>query len=340
MRGWQMAIFAAAVWTASTLRAGLPTISCDPCIGWAVMDAASGRLLAEANADAAVYPASVVKLMTLLTVLDRVDDGAVRLSDPVRITAEAVQTGGSRVELKMGERFTVDDLIYALMLKSANDAAVALAVHAAGSQAAFVELMNRRAQDLGMVRTRFYTCHGLPPSPPRTDTEVDVSTPRDLAVLSRALVLHHPEALRYTATRERVFRRGAPPLHNHDMLLGAVPGVDGLKTGWFVAGGYSIAATARRDGRRVIAVVAGSRQRLVRDRAAADALELGFARLPPLAAPRPPSPAREPISLRAMAIGVGAVLVAILVIVLSFRPGRRIGDGYRFVEKPKRKPRP
>lgn len=268
---------------------GMATIARNPYIGSVAVDAASGRVLLEENADAVVYPASCVKLMSLLITLDGVSQQRIRLADAVQITAESARIGGSQVFLKEHEAFTVEELIYALTVKSANDAAAALAIHVAGSQPAFVALMNRKAQELGLTRTRFFSCHGLPPTPPRTPDQVDVSTPRDLAVLARALVLEHPEALRYTATVKRTFRNGTFEMVNHDKLLGNVPGVDGLKTGWFPAAGYSIVASARRDGRRVIVVIAGSVDRLVRDAAATEQLARGFATLPPPPRDVPPT---------------------------------------------------
>jgi D-alanyl-D-alanine carboxypeptidase len=179
------------------------------------------------------------------------------------------------------------------MVQSANDCALALAQHVGGSQAAFVQLMNQKAQSLGMTNTHFYSCHGEPPTPPRKPDEVDVSTARELAILGRALVAAHPEVLQYTATKKRTFRE--KPLfvmENHNHLLGVVPGVDGLKTGWFRAAGYSLVATAERSGRRIFVVVAGSDGALgkVRDKAATEQITRAFANLPALPPPPPPKP--------------------------------------------------
>ena len=272
---------------------GVPVISRDPCIGQIAVDGATGKTLFEENADAAVFPASVIKLMNLFVVMDRIRQGTVHLDDKVEVNAEVSHMGGSRVYLKEHEVFTVEELLYALMVQSANDGALALAIHVAGSQAAFVELMNQKAQALGMTHTRFYSCHGEPPTPPRKPEEVDVSTPRDLAILGRALVTSHPEVLKYTSTKRRTFR--AEPLFvmdNHNHLLGTVQGVDGLKTGWFRAAGFSIVVTAERGGRRVFVVVAGSEgtRGRVRDRVATETLNRAFAALPPLPPPPPPAP--------------------------------------------------
>ena len=252
-------------------RAPIPTISEDPYRGAIVVDVASGGVLFERGADAMCFPASTVKLMVLLLVLEDVERGAVKLSDPITVTAEAARMGGSQVYLDERERFSVDELLYALTVQSANDAAVALAVGISGSKAAFVARMNRRAHELGMHRTQFHSVHGLPPS---AGQEVDRSTPRDLATLARAL-LGNADALRYTSTVRRGFRDGAFVLENHNSLLGQ-GGCDGLKTGYMRAGGFSIVATAARDERRVIAVVAGSSTARARDLAAAQLLESGL----------------------------------------------------------------
>jgi D-alanyl-D-alanine carboxypeptidase (penicillin-binding protein 5/6) len=250
----------------STISARLENIARDPYVGAIAIDAESGLVLFDDNASAEVYPASTVKLMDLLIILEKVERNELSLSDTVTVGVEAASMGGSQVYLGKGERFTVDDLLYAMTVESANDAAVALAVHVAGSKAAFVEQMNRRAAEIGMKSTRFASPHGLPPA---KGGSPDISTPYDLSLLG-CEVLKHPEALRYTGCREKIFRPGTRPLpmHNHNHLLGAVEGCDGLKTGYFRAAGFSIVATALRDGRRLIAVVAGSRDSKTRDRTA------------------------------------------------------------------------
>jgi D-alanyl-D-alanine carboxypeptidase (penicillin-binding protein 5/6) len=284
----------------TTRRAALATIARDPYIGAIAIETATGRVLVEDQADATVYPASVTKLMDMLLLLERIGRGTLHLSDQVRTTAEAARVGGSQVYLKEHEVFTIEELLYALMVQSANDAATALAIHTAGSTEAFVAQMNQKAQALGMKNTRFYSCHGLPPTPPRTPQEVDVSTPRDLAILARELLINHPEILRYTACVVRPFRNGSLIMRNHNRLLRTMPGVDGLKTGYFPAAGYSVVATAKRDGRRVIVVGAGSKARrgLARDKAATEIFARAFAALPP--------PPREPAQTNFVAAAVAA----------------------------------
>lgn len=265
-----------------------------------VIDAATGQVLFEDKPDVQSPPASVTKLMTFLVIADKIKQGEMALTTPVTITAEAARMGGSEAWLMDKEVVTVEELLYLLMVPSANDAAMALAIHAAGSKEAFVELMNARARELGMTHTVFQSPHGLPPG---RGQEPDLSTARDIALLSRELI-NHTDILRYSSTRTHEFRHANGVLNkfeNHDHLLGAVPGCDGLKTGWYAKAGYSIAATVQRNGRRVIAVVLGSPQRLLRDNIATRIIARGFAALPLLPAPATttPAPAAAPPSVAA-----------------------------------------
>ena len=261
-------------------------ISRDPYLGAIALDANNGNVLFEDGADRPGYPASMLKLMDLFIVLDRVQQGGVRLEDPVMITKEVAAIGGSQVYLDPRERFTVDELLYALMIQSANDAALALALHVAGTREGFVRMMNDKAKELGLSPvTQFQSPHGLPPG---AGQRPDITTPRDFAKLCRALILAHPEALKYTSMTFKVFRQNPLfEMRTHNHLLGAVPGCDGLKTGYFSEAGYSIAATAQRDGARVIAVVMGSVDRKVRDAKATELLARGL-----LDATRTPPPAQ------------------------------------------------
>jgi D-alanyl-D-alanine carboxypeptidase (penicillin-binding protein 5/6) len=276
------------------------TIAKNPYLGAIVIDAASGRVLVEDQADAKGYPASMLKLTDLLIILEKLKAGQLSLQDKVTVSAKAAKTGGSQVWLDARETFTIEDLLYALMIQSANDSAVALAEKVGGSTEGFVALMNQKAAQLGMRQTKFNSVHGLPPSPGVAD---DVTTPRDFALLCRELVLKHPEALQYTSARERTFRPGPRQvvMRSHNHLLASLPGCDGLKTGYITKAGYSIAVTASRNGRRVIAVVLDSVDRITRDRKAAELVNKGFAVLDaagpgPAAAPAPApltSPSRK-----------------------------------------------
>ena len=244
-----------------------------------MVDAASGKVLFQDQADARGYPASMQKLMDLLIILEKIEHGQLSLTDPVPVSAKAAKTGGSQVWLAEKESFPVEDMLYALMVQSANDAAVALAEKVAGTTDAFVELMNQKAKQLGMTSTVFHSVHGLPPS---RGQEHDVTTPRDFSILCREVV-RHPAALKYTSTRERPFRPNVPGktvnMHNHNHLLARVQGCDGLKTGYFGQAGFSIAVTAARQGHRVIVVVLDSPDLKTRDHKAAELVEKGFAAL-------------------------------------------------------------
>jgi D-alanyl-D-alanine carboxypeptidase (penicillin-binding protein 5/6) len=262
-----------------------PGISRDPYLGAIVVDAATGRVLFQDQPDAKGYPASMLKLMDLLIILERVERHQLSFQDPATVSRKAAKTGGSQVWLAEKEVFTVDDLLYALMVQSANDAAVALAEKVAGTTDAFVQLMNQRAAQLGMTSTQFHSVHGLPPG---VGQQPDITTPRDFAVLCREL-LRHPDTLRYTSTRERTFRPNqgnkTVMMRTHNHLMAEFEGCDGFKTGFFTQAGFSIAATAARNGQRVIAIVLGSADRKVRDAKAAELLSKGL-----LALPSSPSP--------------------------------------------------
>ena len=271
-------------------------ISRNPYLGAIVIDANDGKVLFEDGADRPGYPASMLKLMDLFIVLDRVQQGSVHLDDPVLITKEISSIGGSQVYLDPREKFTVEELIYALMIQSANDAAMALAIHVGGTREGFVRMMNEKAKELGLSPlTLFQSPHGLPPG---KDQRPDMTTPRDFAKLCKALLEAHPETLKYTSLPYKVFReKPLFEMRTHNHLLGAVPGCDGLKTGYFTDAGYSIAATAQRDGARVIAVVMGSVDRKVRDAKATELIARGMLEASRVAPSAPlPAPVVKPSS--------------------------------------------
>ena len=287
----------------ATGRAEIASCVRDPYQGAIAVDAATGRVLFEDHADARGYPASTLKLMDLLLILEKIEAGALKLTDRVTATAEAAKMGGTQVWLKENETLTVDELLYALMVQSANDAAVALATHIAGSPEAFVGLMNQRAQALGMNGTVFHTVHGLPPN---EGAQPDVSTPADFAKLALA-VLKHKDTLRYTATAERVFRvTPALTIRTHNHLLENYkgkdrhnfPGCDGLKTGYIKAGGYCIAATAHRGEDRAVVVIFGSPSYAMRDAKARELLSKSLADIAAYRAqhPAPPPPPVVPVA--------------------------------------------
>jgi len=248
-----------------------------------IVDAASGVVLFEDQADRVNAPASVTKLMTFLIVHDQIAAGKLTTQTPVTITREDSAIGGTQVWLEAGESFSVEELLFALMIQSANDAAHALARTALGSREAFVAQMNARARTLGMAHTTFRTPHGLPHTS-RKLADGDVSAARDLALLSRELLLH-TNILDYTSVKQRTFRPGQPAprevlMRSHNHLLDRVKGVDGLKTGFTASAGFCLAATAERDRRRVIVVVLGSPDTKTRDIKVAELIERGFALIP------------------------------------------------------------
>lgn len=266
--------------------------------GAIVMDAATGKVLFEENADIVSPPASMTKLMTFAVLHDKLASGALTLATPVRIEPDDARMGGTQVYLDPRETFPLEELVYAMMIQSANDAAHALARTAAGSVPGFVELMNAKARELGMTHTTFRSPHGLPP-PNRRAADGDLTSPRDFALLSRYLVTH-TDVLKYTSVHTRDFgsHRAQGPQHmrNHNNLLGRVAGVDGLKTGYTEGAGYCLSATGQRNGHRVIGVIMGSfgpngQKDLgrTRDRKMIELLEKGFAAIP--AAEPPFSPA-------------------------------------------------
>ena len=268
----------------AAVRKGI--ISSNPYLGAIVVDAASGRVLFEDKADAKGYPASVLKLIDLLIILERIEQKQLSFQDQVPVSAKSSKTGGSQVYLAEKESFTVDEMLYALMVQSANDAAVALAEKVAGSTDAFTELMNKKAKELGMHSTVFHSVHGLPPA---RGQEHDVTTARDLSILCRELLLKHPDTLRYTSTRERPFRPNAGDktliMRTHNHLLGHVEGCDGLKTGYITQAGFSIAVTASFHGQRIVAIVLDSIDLKTRDNKAKELVAKGFAVLEPAAGP-------------------------------------------------------
>ena len=262
-------LIAQSTWAA---REKIQTISKDPYVSALVIDAETGKTLIDENSTLTAYPASVLKIMVLLVVLEEIEKGSLSLSEMVQVTPEAARMGGSQVYLDPKEQFSVEDLLYALIIQSANDAAVALAIHISGSKESFVALMNERAAALGMKDTRFYSVHGLPPS---KGQQVDITTARDLSILAMKLAERN-ETYKYTGTREREFRNGDFIMRTHNHLLKSVDGCDGFKTGYFTAAGFSVVATAKRKGVRLIVVVLGSKDRKVRDAKATELFTKGF----------------------------------------------------------------
>jgi D-alanyl-D-alanine carboxypeptidase (penicillin-binding protein 5/6) len=278
--------------------------------GAIIMDAASGKILFEDHRGDPSPPASMTKLMTFLVLHDKLKSGALTLATPVTVEAADSKIGGTQVWLKEKEVFPVEELLYAMMIQSANDAAYALARTAAGSTSAFVELMNAKARELGMTQTTFRTPHGLPPSNRRI-SEGDLSTPNDFALLCRELLLK-TDVLTYCSVKTREFGGAVRPepvvMNNHNHLLGKIAGVDGLKTGFTNGAGFCLSATAQRNGQRVIVVVMGSPDRKLRDIKVAELIERGFAALPANAAAFVPAEA-SPITRATVGAAADSVIV-------------------------------
>jgi D-alanyl-D-alanine carboxypeptidase len=253
-----------------------------PYVGAILVEAESGAVLFEDKADVANPPASMTKLMTFAVLHDRLTDGALKLDNLVTVNRDeakfAMKSDSTAVWLKEKETFSIEELIYAMMIQSANDASLVLARAAAGSPEAFVELMNAKARALGMKNTSFRTPHGLTKG--RADPGIsDLTTPRDYATLSRYLV-QMTDVLKYTSVKNRPFGAGQRTqlvaMQNHNNLLGKFAGLDGLKTGYTSAAGFCLAATAERGGRRLIVVVMGSPASKTRDMKVMELLEKGF----------------------------------------------------------------
>lgn len=243
-----------------------------------LMDAASGLVLAAKNPDVVRQPASMVKMLTELIVLERVAIGDLSMDDVITVSARASRMGGSQVYLAHGEEFTVEELLEALAIHSANDAAVALAEHTAGSVEAFVDLMNDRARRLGMSQSEFHTVHGLPPGRGQSP---DLTSARDMAIMARAL-MEHPEALVWSSQATAPFRDGEFLMYNPNKLVGKYRGLDGLKTGFHSQAGYCVTATAVQQDVRLISVVMGCSTDRARATETTRLLSFGFNQFEPV----------------------------------------------------------
>ena len=274
-----------------------------------LMEKETGTVLFAKNEHEKLEPASVTKIMTLLLTMEAIDGGTLRYEDTVTASSHACSMGGSQIWLKEGERLTVDEMLKAVCVVSANDCAVALAEHLAGSEEAFVERMNRRAAELGMNDTTFKNACGLP-------AEGHVTSAYDIALMSRELMLRHPDIRRYTTVWMATLRDGASSLVNTNKLVRFYDGTTGLKTGSTNAAGYCISATAEREGMELIAVVMKGETADKRNADAKALLNYGFSAYALVsAAPEEPLPAlpvtmgeAEQVSLTLPETGVTAVV--------------------------------
>jgi D-alanyl-D-alanine carboxypeptidase (penicillin-binding protein 5/6) len=247
-----------------------PPVPAAPQLGansYLLVDFNSGRVLVEHNPDARVEPASITKLMTAYAVFHGLAEGKIRLEDPVNVSEKAWRTGGSRMFIEPNMQVTVEDLIHGMVIQSGNDASVALAEHLAGSEEAFAGLMNHYAQLLGMNDTHFVNATGLP------DPE-HYTTARDVVALSVATIRDFPDYYAWYSEKEYTFNNIRQ--HNRNTLLWRDPAIDGLKTGHTESAGYCLAASAKRDGMRLVSAVMGSASESSRASETQTLLNYGF----------------------------------------------------------------
>ena len=234
-----------------------------------LMEKETGTVLYEHNSRQKREPASVTKVMTLLLVMEAIDGGTLSYDDVVTVSAHAASMGGSQVYMKENEQMTVRDMVKAVAVVSANDGSVALAEHLAGSEEAFVARMNRRAAELGMEDTCFVNCTGLPAAGHLTSA-------RDIALMSRQLMLYHPDIRQFSTIWMDTIRDGAFQLSNTNKLVRFYEGATGLKTGSTDGARFCLSATAERGGMELIAVVLGAETSDKRFEAAKSLLNFGF----------------------------------------------------------------
>ncbi|HXN14644.1 MAG TPA: D-alanyl-D-alanine carboxypeptidase family protein [Candidatus Acidoferrales bacterium] len=237
-----------------------------------VLEPTTGTVIFESN-DREPWPtASLAKMMLMLIVAEKLHDGSLKLTDNVTTSRKAAEMGGSQVYLKEGETFSLDDMMKAVVVHSANDASVAMAEYIAGSTDAFVVMMNQQAAALGMKDSHYYSVHGLPPA---KGQQPDVASAYDQAILARAL-LKYPDVTRWASIDTAPFRAGTFILRNTNHMVRTFPGCDGLKTGFYDKAGFNVVATAKRNDLRLIAVVLGSQHKLTNFKEASEMLSQGF----------------------------------------------------------------
>lgn len=256
---------------AASWESSIPALAPLDCTSAVLMEAETGRILYEQNADEALPPASVTKVMTLLLVMEALEKGNITLDQMLYTSENAASMGGSQIFLEVGEQMSVEDLLKSVIISSANDAAVVLAEAIAGSEESFVDMMNFRAAELGMNNSRFENTNGL------DDTVTNhVTSARDIAIMSRELI-GHEKILEYSSIWMDTVRNGEFGLTNTNRLIRIYRGATGLKTGSTSKAKFCISATAKRDGMHLIAVIMGAPTRDIRNAEAAKLLDWGFA---------------------------------------------------------------
>ena len=239
-----------------------------------LMDVATGTVLYEKECHERLAPASVTKVMTMLLIMEALDDGRIHLDDQVTASEAAAAKGGSQIYLKAGETMPVSDMLKSIAVSSANDCACAMAELIAGSESAFVEQMNQRAAELGMADTHFVNCTGLDDS---KEAENHRTSAYDIALMSRQLLKYHPDIKKYTTIWMDTVRGGTFGLSNTNKLIRFYSGATGLKTGFTSGAGYCLSATAKREGMELIAVVMGCESAQKRTADCKALLDYGFA---------------------------------------------------------------
>jgi serine-type D-Ala-D-Ala carboxypeptidase (penicillin-binding protein 5/6) len=238
-----------------------------------VLEPTTGTVIFESPNSHAPWPtASLAKMMLMLIVAEKIHDGSLKLTDNITTSAKAAEMGGSQVYLKEGETFSLDDMMKAVVVHSANDASVAVAEYIAGSTEAFVVMMNQQAAAIGMKDSHYYSVHGLPPA---KGQQPDVASAYDQAILAREL-LKYPDVIRWASIDTAPFRAGTFILRNTNHLVRTYPGCDGLKTGFYDKAGFNVVATAKRNDLRLVAVVLGSQHKLTNFKEASEMLSQGF----------------------------------------------------------------
>ncbi|HEY9163863.1 MAG TPA: D-alanyl-D-alanine carboxypeptidase family protein, partial [Magnetovibrio sp.] len=237
-----------------------------------VIDAATGEVLNEVNADTRNYPASLTKMMTLYLVFEALEEGRMRLDDRIMMTRHAANQPPSRLGLAVGESLSAEDAIRALAIKSANDVAAAVAEHVAGSEKQFALLMTAKARNLGMSNTTFRNASGLP-------HRAQMSTARDMSKLARAMLQHFPHYYHYFSEEKFTFNGKVHKTHNK--LLTDYEGTDGIKTGYIHASGFNLVASVKRGDKRLIGVVFGANNPKARNLQMVKLMEKGWSKVAP-----------------------------------------------------------
>jgi len=232
-----------------------------PYEAYVVADAETGEVLEGLNIMHGHPQASLTKIMLACVIVDKIEAGELQLTDQITASKKATKMGGTSVFLKAKETFTLEELMQAVLVQSANDAAYAIAEHVAGSSDSFVNIMNQKANSLGMNSTVFYSVHGLPPVKGGHD---NITSCNDMILLAQE-ALKSQKIMEWASIERTTFRNGTLIIHNHNRLLGKVPEVDGIKTGFTRRAGFNIVATGKNDERRIIVVVLGSPEHRIRD---------------------------------------------------------------------------